>query len=321
MAQYHRKVRAGWRWFYKFDYQGTTYRSRAIFLSKIEARKAESSKYEEVTTKDRNPSQKPILSLIQAVEERLDYVQVRKSPVYYNENKRYYKILLESIGFDTPVTEVKKSQIEGFLLDISKTLKEHKKDNYTVNAMIRVYKALFNYIINKHDLNMKNPVNGIDRFSVNRKLKYIPSDEDLDSIRAMCDEEQRMLIDFVKDTGCRISEALRLTGRDILDDSVILYTKKSYNSDLVPRKLPKPVCIKNLNIDLDERLFSRWTGVPRFLEDKVRESGQRSWNWHNLRHRRASIWHNKEKRPLYEVMVLLGHSNLKTTQGYLQLIP
>lgn len=86
-------------------------------------------------------------------------------------------------------------------------------------------------------------------------------------------------------------------------------------------KLPKPDCIQTIHIDTDERLFARCSDTPRFLEDKVKELGQRNWSWHNLRHRKASIWHNKEKRPLYEVMVLLGHSNLKTTQGYLQLIP
>ncbi len=320
MAQYPRKLNKGTRWWYKFDYNGKTYFSSAIYLSKTEAKKAENAKYEEVSNQARNPSEKPILSLLEAITERLDYIEVKKSKDYYKDNKRYYKVLLDEVG-DIPLTDVNKSQIEDLLLKTSKKQKAIGNDNYAVNGMLNVYKALFNYIIDKHDLNMKNPCNKIAKFSINKKLKYIPSDKDIEAVKAICDDGQRMLIDFVMETACRISEAIRITGKDILEDSVILYTKKSANSNLVPRKLPKPDCIKTIKIEPDERLFKRWIDCPRFLEDKVRQLGQRNWGWHNLRHRKASIWHNKEKRPLYEVMVLLGHSNLKTTQGYLQLIP
>jgi integrase len=320
LAQYSRKLTRGIRWWYKFDYNSKTFFSSAIYLTKNEARKAENAKYEKVSSQVRNPSEKPILSLLEAINERLDYVEIKKSKDYYKDNKRYYKILLEEVG-DILFTEVKKSQIEDLLLKTSKKQKALGRDNYVINAMLNVYKALFNYIIDKHDLNIKNPCNKIAKFSIKKKLKYIPSDKDIKAVKAICDEGQIMLIDFVMDTACRISEAIRVTGKDILEDSVILYTKKSLNSNLVPRKLPKPDSIKNIILKPDERLFNRWSDCPRFLEDKVKELGQRNWSWHNLRHRKASIWHNKEKRPLYEVMVLLGHSNLKTTQGYLQLIP
>jgi integrase len=320
MAEYQRKLKKGIRWWYKFDYNGKTYASYCIYLTKNEAKKAENAKYEEVSNQERNPSQKPILSLLEAINERLDYVEIKKSKDYYKDNKRYYKLLLEEVG-DILFTEVKKSKIEDLLLKTSKKQKAFGRDNYVINSMLNVYKALFNYIIDKHDLNMKNPCNKIAKFSINKKLKYIPSGNDIEAVKAICDNGQIMLIEFVMETACRISEAIRVTGKDILEDSVILYTKKSLNSNLVPRKMLKPECVKNIILKPDERLFNRWSDCPRFLEDKVRELGQRNWSWHNLRHRKASIWHNKEKRPLYEVMVLLGHSNLKTTQGYLQLVP
>lgn len=319
MAQYPRKIKIGLRWFYKFNYLGKTYRSRCIYLSKTEAKKAEHSRYEEVSAEARNPSQKPILSLLQAINERLDYVQVKKSKDYYKDNKRYYKVLLNEIG-NISFTDIKKSQIEDLLLVTSKNQQVKGLDNYTVNAMINTYNALFNYIIDKHDLNIKNPCKGINKYPIKKKFKYIPSDRDIEAVRKLCDKDQLLLIDFVKDTGCRISEALRVTGNDILENYIVLYTKKSRNSDLVPRKVPKPICIRNTKINSDSLLFSRWCDVPRFLEDKVRELNQRNWSWHNLRHRFASKL-SKEGKPLFEIMSLLGHSNLKTTQNYLQMLP
>lgn len=319
MAQYHRKLKIGLRWFYKFNFQGKMYRSKCIYLSKTEAKSAEHIMFEDVSQKARNPSQEPILSLLEAINERLDYVLVKKSKDYYKDNKRYYSILLDTIG-DLPFKSVKKAQIEDLLLATSKKQQSKGLDNYVVNAMINAYKALFNYIIDKHDLNMKNPCKGIDKFSIKKKFKYIPSDEDIENVRSLCDEGQKMLIDFVKETGCRISEALRLTGKDTLTDYVVLYTKKSRNSDLVPRKVPIPYFMKEICLGSEEKLFNRWCDVPRFLEDRVKELKQQNWNWHNLRHRFASKL-SKEGRPLFEIMSLLGHSNLKTTQNYLQLLP
>lgn len=320
MAQYSKRIKVGLRWYYKFDYQRTTYRSNAIYLSKSDAKKAESNRFKEVAENISNSSPKPILSLLEVINERLDYVQVKKSKDYYKDNKRYYSILLNTLG-DIPINTISRKNINDLLFSIASEAKEAGRDNYAINYMLTLFKALFNYVIENHELEIRNPCLGIKPFSVKKKLKYIPSDDDINAIKKICDEKQNLLIDFVMDTAARISEALRFSGRDMLADSVVLYTRKSHNSDLVPRKLPKPDCIKNVILSPDEKLFSRWSDAPRFLEDKVKELGQKSWSWHNLRHRKASIWHNKEKRPLYEVMVLLGHSNLKTTQGYLQLIP
>lgn len=318
MAQYSRKLKKGTKWWYKFSFNGKTYISKCIYLSKFEARIAENAKYEELTAKERNPLEKPILSLLEAINSRLDNVQVRKSTRYYQENKGYYKILLDRFG-DIDISEIKKADINALLLEVSKTSKAKGKDNYTVNSMLRVFKALFNHAISEHDLEMKNPCVGIKPFSLTRKLKYIPSDADIEAVKALCDTNQKKLIDFVMATGCRIDEALRLTAADVLTDYIVLYTRKSVNSDLVPRKVPRPEGLTVIGLKPHDRVFSFWDSRPKFLEHKVKKLGQVNWNWHNLRHRYASML-SKQGKPLYEIMSLLGHSNLQTTQGYLQML-
>lgn len=318
MAQYSRKLKKGIRWWYKFDFDGKTYFSKAIYLSKSQAKKAENAKYEELTNLAQNPSDKPILSLLGAINQRLDYIQVKKSKSYYKDNKRYYRILLDSIG-NIPIEDIKRVDIEKVLLNASKKQKIIGKDNYVVNTMIAVYKALFNHVIDQNDLSLKNPCKGIKLFSVNKKLKYIPKDEDIKAVKSICNKQQIALINFVMETGCRINEALRITVDDVFNDYVVLYTRKSRDSNLVPRKVPRPISLNIAELNTGERIFNQWDDTPKFLERKVKELNQTSWNWHNLRHRYASLL-SKQHKPIFEIMILLGHSNLKTTQGYLQLI-
>jgi integrase len=315
MAQYKRKLKHGDRYWYKFDYHGKTYFSKAVYLSKNEARKAESILYSTLDQNSRNISQKSDFSLIQAINERLDFIQIKKSKRYYIDSKRYFKVFLANFG-DISIKSITKAHIYDMLLETSIRLQKEGKDNYTVNAMLRAYKSLFNFIIHKHEINVKNPCLDIEDFSVNKELKYIPSINEIKAVLEICDFEQKELIEFVMNTGCRISEALRITGNDIKSDGIVLYTKKSKNSNLIPRKIPYLV---NKMIKKDERLFSRWTDCPKYLEKKIKKLGVKQWGWHNLRHRKASQW-SKEGKPLFEIMSLLGHSSLKTTQIYLQLI-
>ena len=319
MAQYQRKVKAGLRWFYKFNFQGVTHRSQCIYLTKTEANRVERKKHDELDQKLRNPDLKADFGLLEAINERLDYLQVKKSKKYYRENKTYFNVLLDRLD-NVSITTIKRADINTLLLDTSQHSQNKGSDNYTVNSMLRVFKALFNHVILEHDLDIKNPCVGIKPFSVKRKFKYIPSDNDIETVKVICDEEQKKLIKFVMETGCRINEALRLTATDVFNDYIVLYTRKSKNSDLVPRKVPRPKSLCLDELKPTDRVFSSWTDRPKFLEDKVAELEQKKWNWHNLRHRFASKL-SKEGKPLFEIMTLLGHSNLKTTQNYLQLLP
>jgi integrase len=320
LAQYSRKLKRGTRYWYKFSFLGKTYYSNCIYHTKGEAKKAESKKYEEVNKKARDPdSSTTSITLLEAINARLDYVKTKKSVSYYKDNKRYYKPILEVIG-DIPIENIKRVDIEKILLNTSQRQKDLGKDNYVVNTMIAVYKALFNHAINQYDLTIRNPCNGIKPFSVMKKLKHIPKDEDIEAVKSICNNNQVSLINFVMETGCRINEGLRIKVDDVFDDYIVLYTRKSKDSNLVPRKIPKPLSLNITRQKVGDRIFNQWSDAPKFLERKVKELNQKSWNWHNLRHRYASRL-SKNNTPLFQIMILLGHSNLKTTQGYLQLLP
>lgn len=314
MPTAQRKLTKGIFWRYYGSYLGIKYCSKSIYPTRKSALEAEREYLKQKQAEAIRP-RKDVM-LLDFLNARLDYVQT-KSHFYYQEHKRYLKKLHETVG-DMPVSQITRKQINDVIADYSARLKKEGKTQHKANAMLRIFKATFFYGINLYELDVKNPVTGIKLASVDNKLKYIPSDEDIEAVMAVCNEKQRLLVQFVMETGCRITEALNLTKNDVLSDFIVLYTHKAKNANLTPRRAKKPPCMAGL--DFTGRLFEEWNAYPRFLEEKVRELNQKPWNWHNLRHRFASRL-SKNGTPLFEIMILLGHSNLSTTQGYLQLLP
>lgn len=311
MPVYSRRLTKGLFWFYQFDLNGKTYKSRIIFSTKQEAKKAEVQAYQKAIHREKYPTHVEDMDMKLAVNERLDYIKVRKSKSYYQDSKRYLSILYHR--FNT-LSEVTKSDIEKILLE------QVSRGTYTTNAILRAFKAFFNFTIQNYDLDIKNPCQYIKPFSIEKRIKYIPSDQEINRLLEVCTSDQKMLIEFLRDTGARLSEALNLTGRDITPFEVTLYTRKSLNSNLIPRRVPKPICLTELIFPPEKRVFESWKEKPKFLERKLKALNLPQWGFHSLRHRYASIL-SAEGKPLYEIMSLLGHSNLITTQKYLQLLP
>lgn len=311
MGQYKKKLKKGVRWFYSGQYLNVKYHSKAIYLSKAECAKAERYKLNEIDEQVRNPT--PDMKIKTLMEKRLDEIQTKKSKDYYRENRRYFKKALDAWG-NPNVSEITKPMVNDLLLAEATRMKREGKSNYKVNAMLRTLKALFNYGGKVFDIN-HNPCN-LDFYPIDINLKYIPPDEDIEAVKKICNPGQRLLIEFVDETAARIMEAVRFKHSDIDGDLITLWTRKSRNSNLTPRRIPRPYCING--IEGRGKVFS-YSVLPRFLERKVEKLGQKVWSWHSLRHRRASIWAT-EGMSVFEIMSRLGHTNMKTTMGYLQLL-
>lgn len=273
MPIYSKQTTKGSKFFYKFDLNRKTYRSKAIYLTKQEAKKAEAEAYQEADYRQRNPRESQSVSLLQAINDRLDYIKARKTEKYYNDNKRYLSIALHRFG-DISIDSIKRGDIESLL-------QSHVDHGvYMVNAMLRCLKALFNHAIDSNDLDIKNPCLKIRLFAVEKRIKYIPTDEEINTLLQACTEPQRRLIEFIRDTGARVGECLRLTGKDITNVEVTLYTKKSANSNLTPRTLDKPDCLVGQTYAPDTKVFGDWTEQPKFLERKLKKLNLTNWGFH-----------------------------------------
>lgn len=244
MAQYYRKLSKGVRWFWKFDLGGKSYYSPCIFHSKKEASQAERERYTQLDEERRFGKQDKPLLLSSVINHRLKYLSVKYSQKHKEDSEYYLNLFLEYIG-DREIRLISRKEVEDFLLDYSERLKKNNVDNYQVNATLKSIKSLFNYIIDSYDLVIRNPAGKIKPYSVKKKFKYLPTDEELNKLKEFLNPRQRLLIDFLAETGARINESLSLTFEDIKEDYLVLYTNKSRNSDRVPRKVPIPNCLKD----------------------------------------------------------------------------
>ncbi len=315
-AQKRKLKKRGERWRYLGSFNGIKYCSKSIYLTKKQAQDAEREYLRDLQNKI--VSIHTDMKLIDLANYRLDFIKETKSADYYKENKRYMKKLIDFFGTEVMVSKIRKSDIIDLVELEARRLKKANKGNFKVNAFIRSLKALFFYGIRRKDLDIKNPVIGIEMYSVDQKAKHIPAQSEIDAIREVLSPRQRLLFDFVSESGCRINEALRLDFAHIRDSRVVLYTRKAKNSNLTARIVPLPPCLNG--ITGKGKVFTEWDAYPRFLEQAVKLLGfYPKWNWHNLRHRYASKLAT-EGRPLIEIMNLLGHNNLATTQRYLQFL-
>jgi len=316
MGCYQRKLNKGWRWYFSGSYLGVAYHSKAMYLTKQECAKAERKAISEIDEQERDPDRQQI-ALLDLINRRLDDLQIKRSRTYYRMCKAYYQKLLSHLG-DISLKQVKKEKINELFEKEARRLRSSGKTLHKLNEMIRVTKALFNYGIKILDLNVKNPCAGIDLYPIDIKTKYIPTEEEMKAVYAKLNWKQKLLFDFVKESGARINEAVRFFNNpEITGNQIVLYTRKSKNSNLTPRHIPKPEC---LNQDYSG-LKGEWRHPnPRFIEEAIKELEQPTpWNFHNLRHRIASIWANSGMSTI-EIMQRLGHSNISTTMKYLQLL-
>ena len=310
MGQYRRKLKKGYRWYYQGQFLGNRYVSKAMYHTKQECKKAESEKLKELDEQVRNPIKD--VSLHEAFSNRLDYLELVRSKEYYQDNQRICKKILKKWG-NINISEITRKMVSDLILEEIKRCKKEKLGNHRPNQVLKVIKASINHAIKHFDLEIRNPCNHISKLPVDRKVKFIPTEEMIEEVIEKCSPAQKQLVRFAYETAARINECISLKYKDVHEKHVVLYTRKSENSSNVPRFVPRPDFIE---LDGKGKVFKEWDAYPRFLEKKITELKHPRWNWHSLRHRRASIWANSDM-PLFQLQMLLGHSQISTTQRYL----
>lgn len=334
MSVYFDEKRKVWR--YDFVMNRVRYHA-SQFKTKTAAREAEADKRKEVKAYHQNPQPHQIqtgMVFLELVNRRLDYVQAYNSERHYTDMKYLAKRWVKEWG-KRNIDEITPEMIERFVL------KRAKISAHVGNKEIRYLRALFNHS-KKWKWLKDNPTDGLPFLPVEKRIKYVPSPNDIDNVIAQAEPETRDYLTVIRLTMARVSEINRLVWDDINFENryVVLYTRKKKGGSLTPRKVPMTTELYDL---LSRRYRDRdeskaWVFWHRYYDKKQKhyvtgpfgdrkkimkrlceKAGVKYFRFHALRHSGASLLESLNV-PIGAIQRILGHENRTTTEIYLHSI-
>lgn len=207
--------------------------------------------------------------------------------------------------------------------------------NATINRELTLLRSAINFHNKHHDTHIKNPLNGFKLFESDFMPRYLNEKECttlLNHAKGYNNNEQLYhFINLLLNTGCRRGELLKLTWDNVHFDNSYLTVLNSLskNRKTIHKPLNKPALtsleyLKNNNpspwVFYNEKTNNRRVTFQAAFKKVVEKSNLGNIRIHDLRHTFASIL-IQQGTPIYHVMQLLGHSDIKTTQKYAHLSP
>jgi len=169
----------------------------------------------------------------------------------------------------------------------------------------------------------------LPNYKLQRKLPFIPAEEEIDQLIAGCGPQMATFLQLLKETGARCGEAFQLRWTDL--------DTKNVTINITPEKQSNPRIFK-----VSGTLISMLNSQPKqsikiftyknkyYLGKTFRTQRKRisaklanpriiQIHFHTFRHWKATMEYHKTKDILY-VMRLLGHRNIQNTLLYTQLV-
>jgi len=188
-------------------------------------------------------------------------------------------------------------------------------------------KIFYNFMIEKSDLNMRNPCNApilAKAFKTPKQvLRRILDRETVEEVIYNTKNlRDRLRVELQAQCGLRIGESLKIKISDASDRKLTLRAPKSgMESEMafMPEQIAKRVhdYIQQKAFSLDDRLFPICYSTARAVIKKIGRRLNLVLTPHDLRRYSATYASRKGMRLEIVPKVILRHQDLKTTQAYL----
>lgn len=279
-------------------------------------------------------------SIREAVAEYLEHLRVH-SPDKPRTLARYQAALahfVRLVGHRRYVEAVTRADIEAYQLAQAnepavKGRAGRTVQPSTINFELRAIRSFFNFLRRELGMEVENPCQGFrplrDAKALGRAPRSVYSQEELERLFAACDEADRAAFCTLLMTGLRESELCWLTWEDVCLDPgrehVVVRAKPGFTpKDYEQRQVPLPPSLAELFRGLPRRdsyVFPAARGgreqhLLRRLKRVAKRAGVEGATLHRFRHTYATRL-LEQGVDVVTVQRLLGHSDLETTQRYL----
>lgn len=222
------------------------------------------------------------------------------------------------------------------LLNYLEYLDQEKYSIYSVVRKISALRSFHAYLTKKYNLN--NPTIDLESPRFYQKLPNVLSIEEVDnlldiSLNTPFDYRNKAMLELMYATGLRVSELVNLKINDIdLEEGIVRCFGKGNKERIVPMgdvcqkylniyllyyrdKLKKKIIIDNLFLNNHGKAITR-QGFFKILKTIAKDKGiNKNITPHVLRHSFATHL-LQNGADLRSIQIMLGHSNLSTTQIY-----
>lgn len=234
----------------------------------------------------------------------------------------YLLVKLQQCLADRPLNSISADDVSKFLESIVGCASKS-----TRRLRYAQVKAFFNYMIDRCELDIKNPCAYPLLSKQFKTPKQIPKrilDKELvdELIYKTSSSRDRLILELQARCGLRVGEVLNLTVADVADRKLIIREPKSgkdteiaFMPEQIARRLGEYISSKSLRPD--DRLFPICYSTVRSLIKKLGAQFNMNISPHDFR-RHSATFASRNGVPLEIISkVLLRHHDLKTTQVYL----
>lgn len=205
--------------------------------------------------------------------------------------------------------------------------------NATINRELTIVRSAVNFHNKHHDHQIRNPLNGFKLFEEEFIPRYLTVKQCQDLlVQAKGYNGNDQLYHFINlllNTGCRRGELLKLEWKNVHLEQRYLTVlnslsknRKTIHKPLNDSALKSLQALKQNNpspwVFYNEQTGQRRVTFQSAFKKAVERANIGQVRIHDLRHTFASVL-VQQGTPLYHVMQLLGHSDIKTTQKYAHL--
>lgn len=202
--------------------------------------------------------------------------------------------------------------------------KEQGRSNGTINRDLAHLKHMMNYAV-KLELIKENRIARVDRLKEIVRCRPTFTDEQVDHFLSVADPRIRPMFGFMRETGCRLTEAMTIKQTQVLrDKGIVIFTDetKSGKFRVVPMTEecrrwideipPLPGCPW---VFFNPRSRTRWKCARKIIDKAIAASGLDGFLLKDLR-RHYGITLSENGAEMHVIQSMLGHSSVVTTETF-----